>query len=140
VSTAVSPAEAKKKAHLLLQRCLSERQQQEMTGNHWFDVTGSAGGVYRIHATSTTGNIQCLTGACSGRRLCVLPGGYGTGLPAEDVWLAQKLCLESDEPGLLRVANVGVQWGAPEGVIYLPGGYLTPEQVQQLYLYGIHPR
>jgi hypothetical protein len=67
-----------------------------------FEVVGSAGGRYRVER-GVLGNIVAL--APDGRpthRLCVHPD---EGLPLADMLVAQTLALQSDEPGVLRLAN-----------------------------------
>jgi hypothetical protein len=95
------------KANELLTSCLSQSQRLQYLAGGWFEVTGSAGGRYRIYCNARSTNVTALTGHNRGRRLCALPrDGYT--LPNADIWLAQKLAIESDEPGFLKVA-VGSQ-------------------------------
>jgi hypothetical protein len=68
-----------------------------------FDVIGShRGSVFRIrHGTQT--NIEELDNAGGAVcRWCFAPVGY---LVADDVMLAQKIALETNEPGALSIAN-----------------------------------
>lgn len=84
----------------------------------YFDVTGSLGGHYRIHTHSAVQNITQQR-----------PGGvteYCMGLSGAiyrwDVWLAQKVIIESDEPLFLRTA-VPYIGGARQSARYAPQYY-----------------
>ncbi len=66
----------------------------------YFDVTGSRGGRYRIGTKNTVLNI---TGrGRPGVRFCVASAGRYP--PRCDVWLFQKILIESDEDAFLRSA------------------------------------
>ena len=98
-----APAKQEARARKLLLEWLSEAQRKQYEERHWFEVTGCHSGKrYRIrHGMGT--NVyelddkgQPLTG------WCFVPEGY---LVAGDVMLAQKIALETDELGALKVAN-----------------------------------
>jgi hypothetical protein len=87
----------------LLREWLSPEQQAQFDASKWFDVVGcDSGRCYRIrHGTGT--NVHELDDA--GRPIvgwCFVPSGH---LAAGDVMLAQKIALETNERGVLAVAN-----------------------------------
>jgi hypothetical protein len=87
----------------LLREWLSPEQQAQFDASKWFDVVGcDSGRSYRIrHGTGT--NVHELDDA--GRPIvgwCFVPSGH---LAAGDVMLAQKIALETNERGVLAVAN-----------------------------------
>ncbi len=87
----------------LLLEWLSEAQRRQYEERNCFDVTGCHSGKrYRIrHGMGT--NVYELDD--KGRALtgwCFVPEGY---LVTGDVMLAQKIALETDEQGALKVAN-----------------------------------
>jgi hypothetical protein len=87
----------------LLREWLSPEQQAQFDASKWFDVVGcDSGRCYHIrHGTGT--NVHELDAA--GRPIvgwCFVPSGH---LAAGDVMLAQKIALETNERGVLAVAN-----------------------------------
>lgn len=65
-------------------------------------MRGSAGGVYRIHDNQGPSyNVRAMGDEHAVTLLCAYPPG----VPLGDVLLAQKLALETDEPGFLATAN-----------------------------------
>ncbi len=104
-------AAARAEAHKLLGLVLTREQMASYEARRFFDVVGSAGGVYRIHH-GTSGNIRRLIDGREVNRLCVHPHLYvaddngGGHLPTEDVLAAQALALMHDEIGAVSVANV----------------------------------
>lgn len=100
-------AAARAEAHKLLAFVLTPAQMASYEARRFFDVVGSAGGVYRIHH-GTSGNIRRVIEGAEVNRLCVHPqlhdgGGY---LPTEDCLAAQALALMHDEIGAVSKANV----------------------------------
>jgi hypothetical protein len=87
----------------LLLEWLSEAQRKQYEERKCFEVTGCHSGKrYRIHHGMGT-NVYELDD--KGRPLigwCFVPEGY---LVASDVMLSQKIALETDELGVLKVAN-----------------------------------
>lgn len=75
----------------------AQRSTAKVTGS--FDVVGSLGGRYRIYMSSTVINIAQMEKRC--RTFCAGPARR---MPDWDVWLCQKLLIESDEDEFLRVA------------------------------------
>jgi hypothetical protein len=94
------------KSVALLREWLSPTQLAQYDEFEYFDVTGSAGKRYRI-AYGTQNNIVEYdeSGTKATAVLCFGPQG-GSGSLCGDVMLAQKIMLENDEPGALKVANV----------------------------------
>lgn len=96
-----SPAAIEKSLALLKSWLSPDQLTQYESGA--FEVKGSAGGRYRIRADSTY-NVDELDrgGQPTGVRYCFQPEGA----PAlGDIMLAQKIALETDEEGALKVAN-----------------------------------
>lgn len=97
-------AAASETALALLMELLTEDQVTTMREAGYFEVTGSAGGRYRIRTNGQTGNVDRLDD--QSRRvasLCAHPPG---GLPDSDAHLAQMLALVTDEDTFVRTANV----------------------------------
>ena len=98
---------AHKKALNLMKEWLAPRQLEQYEAEGCFDVKGSNGGRYRISNAGTTFNVRelrrtVLGNLLPGDKLCFQPAGvYSQG----DVMLAQKIMLERDEPGALKIAN-----------------------------------
>ena len=90
------------KAKALLKEWLSPVQLVQYERNRWFEVVGSKTGKrYRIQERQQQ-NVYELDG--KGRPIrgwCFMPKG---GLAAGDVMLAQKVALETDEEGTMKVA------------------------------------
>lgn len=89
------------KAEALLWSKLTDAQRNTFTAGY-FDVTGSRGGRYRISMTSTVQNITSIPRLGLERGFCAGPSDP---MPSFDVWLCQKLLIESDEDRFLRVAG-----------------------------------
>jgi hypothetical protein len=87
------------RARRLLLRHLSPAQRQTWKRHRWFEVAGQ-GCVYRIHEGRAM-NVKQLRPGQPVATLCAFPRG----VPMGDVLLAQKLMLETDEAGFLRVAH-----------------------------------
>lgn len=98
---------ARAEARKLLAIVLTPAQMDTYLRNHYFDVVGSEGGVYRLHH-GTSGNIRRLIGGEEVNMLCVHPTMWtGEGyLPTEDSLAAQALAIMHDERGAVLTANV----------------------------------
>ena len=98
---------AREKSLDLMKEWLTPRQLEQYEDEGCFDVKGSNGGRYRISVAGTTFNVRelrrtVLGNLLPGDKLCFQPAGvYSQG----DVMLAQKIMLERDEPGALKIAN-----------------------------------
>jgi hypothetical protein len=94
------------RAMALLRRSLTEQQNADLNREHQFHLTGSHGGQWRIFCGTWSGNTELITSVVPGKnpgRYCAGPeDAYG--LPPGDVWLAQKLAIETDERAFLKVA------------------------------------
>lgn len=100
-------AQAEARAQELLVRVLTDEQRQTFERNKYVDVTGSAGGAYRIYCgPSYSGNIRALFGM--ERAFCVYPAYQrpkdGESMPRHDAFLGQLLLIATDEPKFLKVA------------------------------------
>lgn len=98
---------ARDRAMALLRRSLTARQNDDLNCHTTFNVTGSAGGQWQIACTTTSGNIELMmqppgTTWVLGRYCAAPEASYE--LPPADVWLAQKLAIESDELAFLKAA------------------------------------
>jgi hypothetical protein len=92
------------RAEKLLLSLLTADQAASYLRDGWFEVTGSAGGRFRINRRGQAGNIDELP-ADGGPRIasyCIHPSG---GFPDADAQAAQYLMLVTDEPGFRRTAN-----------------------------------
>jgi hypothetical protein len=103
---------ARRRANDLLHRSLTSEQREDLAKKNCFYLDSiQPNGErrrYRIDR-GTHGNVKLLD--AQGRiigRYCVQP----TAVPVEDAMLAQKLWIETDEPGFLRVANFTPQRAA----------------------------
>lgn len=97
-------ATARATARALLEDWLTPAQRGTLARGH-IDVTGSAGGRYRIRTNGgQAGNVDLLD--ARGRVLLSYCAHPGRRVPAEDGFLAQLLHLETDEPGFVQVANI----------------------------------
>jgi hypothetical protein len=94
--------EADLRAQVLLRAWLSPAQLAQYNRSGHFEVTGSCGTLYRIRRDRQM-NLDELDGA--GSRVAVWCFGPEGHLPIDDVMLAQKIALETDEQGALAVAN-----------------------------------
>jgi len=107
-------SENERKALELLRTFLSDEQRACLDRERCFWVIGSSSGKrYRITYNSNFNVI-----APNGWNMCFRPAPSGLGEPIYDIMLAQKLGLENDEEGALRVAN----WDFPRR----HGGSLNP--------------
>lgn len=94
---------AEERARQLLLSMLTERQRSDMADRSGFFVEGSAGFRYFIRTTCRTGNVHWVDWRGKPRgTLCAGPDN----VPNYDVFLAQKLALETDERAFLRVAYI----------------------------------
>lgn len=87
---------ASERARQLLMESLTPAQQMEYTTHNRFTVRGSDRRHYTIHCH---GDYNVRRG---GRQYCAEP----LGLPSDDVYLAQKLCIETNVNEFKRVANM----------------------------------
>jgi hypothetical protein len=97
--------EAEQRAGALLRRWLSPAQlaQYERTGR--FEVVGSdTGKRYRIHPHKQMNIEELDERGAFVTSLCFAPEGN---LPVDDIMLAQKIALETDERATLAIANRG---------------------------------
>ena len=90
-------AEAQARARMLLLEALDPDQRADFDRNRSFSVEINSR-IYRIGGNGIAGNVRC-----GARRYCIHP--YGDRAIQEDVMLAQKLMLETDEERFLEVAN-----------------------------------
>lgn len=98
----------------LLKQWLSPDQLTQYERDESIDVRGSSSGKrYRIHNGRSSNVAELDDAGVIVRRLCFLPEGN---LPIADVMLAQKIALETDEAGALKVA-VHHRGFAPGGII-----------------------
>jgi hypothetical protein len=87
----------------LLREWLSPRQLAQYEANRYFDVTGcDSGKRYRIHNGASMNICEIDDTGRPQAGWCFVPAAY---LPAGDVMLAQKIALETDERGALKVAK-----------------------------------
>lgn len=92
---------ANAKAKALLRTLLDAGQRKQLDEHRYFDViAGKSKRCYRIHS-NTHGNVRLMEGEREVMSYCAQPHG----VPVEDSMLAQKLQLEHDEEGFLKVAN-----------------------------------
>lgn len=105
---------ATEKAEELLLLCLNDHQKETYEEWGYFDVTGNAGGSYRIHNWYRSYNVFDLLSrapydACYGLAYydayCAMPMQGSKLFPFGDQLLAQKLMIETDEKGFLSKAN-----------------------------------
>lgn len=97
----VEQAAAKERARKLLLEALAEEQQQELLANGYFHVeTRNGTRRYRLSPTGQPKRVHGEDGLAWA--YCIHPD-YG--YPQDDIVLAQKLLLESDEDEFLRIAN-----------------------------------
>lgn len=94
----VDGAAALARAELLLSSALTSEQQGTRREHGYFDVSGSAGGRWRIWNNGQSGNVQDLA---SGMGYCAHPPDY---MPVPDAHLAQMLALVTDEAEFRKVA------------------------------------
>jgi hypothetical protein len=101
---------ARKRARKLLHASLDPWQRKELKRKGHFHVVGSKGNEYRI-ASAFPVNVR-LAGEAKRSRIFFCLYAEDPQVPVEDVMLAQKLLLESDEGAFLHAANM----------IYVPKG------------------
>lgn len=94
--------DATERARALLEAMLDREQRGQLQRDKFFEIIGQdSRRRYRIHH-GTHGNVRLLDDrGCEVTRYC----GQPLGVPIEDAMLAQKLQIEHDEAGFLRVAN-----------------------------------
>jgi hypothetical protein len=91
------------KAEALLKEWLSPVQLVQYERNRWFEVVGSKTGKrYRIQERQQQNVYELDAKGRPIRGWCFMPKG---GLAAGDVMLAQKIALETDEEGTMKVAR-----------------------------------
>lgn len=100
---------AEARAKEMLVRLLTDEQRETFTRSGYIDVTGSAGGNYRINCgTSYSGNIALprSDGGTKRGMYCAHPSDRGPRgwLPLHDMFLGQMLLITTDEPTFLDVA------------------------------------
>jgi hypothetical protein len=87
----------------LLRKWLSPGQLAQYEADRYFDVTGcDSGKRYRIHQGASMNVFEIDDAGCPQIGWCFVPAAY---LPANDVMLAQKIALETDERAALTVAK-----------------------------------
>lgn len=96
--------DAVERAALLLWRCLNSVQQFELAHNDGFTITGSAGTRFFL-ARNHNHNIRELRTDGSIKAIWCLMLSPGEWMPDDDILLAQKYAIETDEPRFRRVAN-----------------------------------
>lgn len=82
---------------LLLSR-LTDEQRRTLEKENYFIVLGSKGNSYRISCDRISHNVREV--GKEGVTYCAYPPG----VPRNDIWLAQKLLIESNEEAFLKVA------------------------------------
>lgn len=100
---------AQQAAEELLLSCLDEEQTQcyQDPDIRSFIVRASSGRQYEISCDRIAGNVYSLDEDCyRTSKFCIHPNG----IPNPDVWLAQKLLIETDEQAFLRIANRSPAW------------------------------
>jgi hypothetical protein len=102
----------------LLLECLSPAQRDQLEKFDYFDVELPNGHAYRIHRGRSHNVRPLVNGREADLTLCAHPGPW---VPDYDNALAQKLMLEHDEPGFLRLANRGGGRVAEQAVPWLAG-------------------
>lgn len=94
---------AEERARQLLLSMLDARQRHDLVTRGGFFVKGSAGFRYFIRTSGRTGNVHWVDWKGQPRgTLCAAPDD----VPLSDVYVAQKLALETDEREFLRIAIV----------------------------------
>lgn len=100
-----------RKSKELLREWLSPSQLAEFDNIGCFQVNGSDGGKFRITPAAYYNVMWCSPDGV--KLLCFTPYGM---LPRHDCMLAQKIALETDEIGVLRMANVRVSTTGSAGL------------------------
>jgi len=101
-SGCISPA-ASERAEALLLAHLSAEQRRQYESARCFRVVAASGTEYWIFYGRTSNIVANLLCAGEAVQYCIQPANPA--LPIEDVLLAQKLLIESDERQFLRIAN-----------------------------------
>ena len=96
--------QARKRARKLLRSALEPEQRRELKRKGYFHVRSSRGNVYRI-AREFPFNVR-LAGYAKPSRIYFCLETEDPDVPIEDVMLAQKLMLETDEGKFLSLANM----------------------------------
>lgn len=92
------------KARQLLEDCLTPQQARELSDQGWFTVIGGRSGEpYEIHTDRLTFNIARGQGAARVHLCCAVDVAS---VAPSDLFLAQKIMLETCEDEVLGVANV----------------------------------
>jgi hypothetical protein len=122
---------ARTKAHETLTRMLNDQQKKDFKERGYFYVTGNKGTPYRVRTNSTVGNVDWIDGETVLGSYCAHPSGQGRdlngrvgSLPLYDIFIGQKLALETDEESFLRVANL--YGGTYPPVVSNPGRRVPP--------------
>jgi hypothetical protein len=95
---------ARRRAKRLLFASLTPKQRRQLKRKGYFQVCGSKGNLYRIASTFPF-NVR-LAGFAKRSRIYFCLEAEDPDVPVEDVMLAQKLLLESEEGEFLRLANM----------------------------------
>ena len=95
---------ARDRARALLRLHLDAVQRAELDTTHSFIVTAPSGHRYRI-ATRVPFNVHDETAGIDYCVQFVDENGFGLYVPVEDLMLAQKILLETDEHEFLSIAN-----------------------------------
>lgn len=93
----------------LLRLVLTDEEYGRYEGGNVIEITGSAGGRYRIRQVGYEGNVEQIDEEGEAiMRLCAHPQMHVAGgrLPQGDAWVGQVLAIKTDEENFLSVANV----------------------------------
>ena len=93
---------ARKRARRLLVSSLDPQQKRQFKRKGWFEVTSNRGNVFRI-SDRFPFNVR-LAGIAKASRIFFCMEAEDSGIPPEDVMLAEKLMLENDEARFLGIA------------------------------------
>jgi len=127
---------ARVRAEELLWRFLSPAQRERYMAEEPFEVIGSAGTRFLITRRAIANITVVSPDGNPVADLCVHPSGD---LPVHDIWLAQKLALETDEESFVGIANVhrGPPVSYVDGRMFFPGQRQiygqTVEEVEEWY-------
>lgn len=119
-----SYAKSQTKARALLHRYLTKEQRTTLRKLREFTMTGKDGRTYVV--TEGSGMNVFLEHKGVKYRLCVVPK---TNLPTFDVWLAQKVMLETDPEAFIRLARV-VNTETRE--VFESGGFILGDEPQRV--------
>lgn len=95
---------ARKKAKVLLKRCVSDEQWREFVKKKSFHTLGSDGRTYRVEH-QIGGNVTLVVDGQDSKRYCLVPKGHEW-IPEPDVMLAVKLMIETNARSFVHRANV----------------------------------